>query len=131
VPICLGHISFEELEEIVNAFDNKSFYIASSDFIHFGPVYGYEPVNGVKEGLEWVKKADNELIDLICKLKAEEFYNSVFENNYTVCGFVPIALLLLIMKKIGAKKGNLISYKTSYDVHPNSSFVSYAGIVFE
>ena len=133
VPICLSNPDFDELEKIAEqlVFDD-CFYIASSDFIHFGPMYGYTPVGGSLEGqLRWVKKMDKEIVDIVCRLEAEKFYNSVVDNNYTLCGFVPITLLILIMKKLGAKKGNLVSYKTSYDVHPDSSFVSYAGIVFE
>jgi AmmeMemoRadiSam system protein B len=129
VPIAFQHVDYDLLEKFAEKiFDKESFYIASSDFTHFGPAYGYEPVS--ENVVDWVKKTDEKLIKLICKLKAEDFYNTIIENNYTVCGYIPITLLMIIMKKIGAK-GKLISYKTSYDVFPNSSFVGYAGIVFE
>ena len=129
VPIAFQHIEYDLLKQFADKIiDKNSFYIASSDFTHFGPNYGYEPVS--EHAVDWVKKTDEKLIELICKLKAEEFYNTVIENNYTVCGYIPITLLMIIMKKIGAK-GNLINYKTSYDVFPNNSFVGYAGIVFE
>jgi hypothetical protein len=135
VPICLSDAGIEELNDIADAlaaFRSSSFYIASSDFIHFGTMYAYEPVSGsIEDQVEWVKKKDTGLIERICKLDAEGFYNEITENGYTVCGFVPITLLLLVMKKIGAKKGKLIKYMTSYDTQPNSSFVSYAGIVFD
>lgn len=133
VPICLAHLEFSELEKLAyDLLDENSFYIASSDFIHFGPMYGYAPVSsGIKTQLAWVKAVDKRLIDLICQLKAREFYEEIVKNGYTVCGFVPITLITLIMKRLGAKRGHLIDYKTSYDVHPNNSFVSYAGIVFE
>ena len=131
VPICLSHLNFEDIEELSNAFDSNSFYIASSDFIHFGPNYGFVPIEGtIKEQLDWVIKKDNEMIELICKLEAKKFYDYVFENGYTVCGFVPITLLMLVMKRLGAVKGELIKHTTSYDTHKDSSFVSYAGIVF-
>lgn len=135
VPVCLSQIDFEELDELAKrlaAFKKDSFYLASSDFIHFGPIYGYEPVRGTTDlQLNWVKKTDNELIEHVCRLDAEGFYNAVVGNGYTVCGFVPITLLMLVMKEIGAKGGKLIKYMTSYDTQPGSSFVSYAGIVFE
>jgi len=132
IPIVLSHLSFEEIEELSEKLvADDIFYIASSDFIHFGPNYGFMPVNGAnKENLEWVKKQDMKAIDLISRLKAKEFYKFVVENELTICGFIPITLVLLIMKKLGAKKGKLIKYATSYDVHPDSSFVTYAGIVF-
>ncbi|MEM7819728.1 MAG: AmmeMemoRadiSam system protein B [Candidatus Aenigmatarchaeota archaeon] len=132
VPICLQHIDIDEIEKIAeNVSDSSSFYIASSDFTHFGYNYGYEPISGtIQNKLRWVKNTDMKMIDLICKLKAEEFYNEVIENGYTICGFVPITLIIFVMKNLGARKGLLIDYKTSYEVYPSSSFVSYAGIVF-
>jgi AmmeMemoRadiSam system protein B len=133
VPICLQHIDLNDIKEIAKRVtDSNSFYIASSDFMHFGPNYGYAPFSGkIQEQLKWVKERDNEMIELICKIKPEEFYESILGNGYTICGFVPITLLLFVMKNTGAKKGTLVAYKTSYDVYPNSSFVSYAGIVFD
>ena len=128
-PVCLKHLEFEEIEKLSEKFDESNFYIASSDFIHYGPNYGYEPVER-KKSLEWVKEKESELIELICDLNAKKFYDAVEKNNYTVCGYIPITLLLLVMKKLGAKKGIVIGRKTSYEVHKSDSFVSYAGIVF-
>jgi hypothetical protein len=130
-PLCLQSLQFDDLKEIAEKFDANNFYIASSDFTHYGPNYGYDPISGsIEKKLAWVRYTDKKLIDMICNLQAEKFYNAVVENDYTVCGFVPITLLLLVMKNIGAKKGVLVDYKTSYEVHPSDSFVSYAGIVF-
>ena len=133
VPLCLAHIGFSEIEKLAyNMLDENSFYIASSDFIHFGSNYGYVPVSGsMKVQLGWTKSVDKRLIELICELKARDFYTEIIENSYTVCGFIPITLMILIMKKLGAKRGHLIDYRTSYDVQPSDSFVSYAGIAFE
>ena len=135
VPICFSFVELKDLERLakyIASFSNDSFFIASSDFIHFGPMYGYVPAGGsVKAQLEWVKKHDMNMIEKICNLDAFGFYETVTENEYTVCGYVPITLLMLIMKNIGAAKGRLMKYMSSYDTQPNSSFVSYAGIVFE
>lgn len=135
VPLCLGHLTYIDIEKLADVFINNckdSFFIASSDFIHFGSMYGYIPVTGnIEQQLRWVKDKDIEMVNMICKLDAKKFYETVTENHYSVCGFIPITLLLLIIKKLGAKNGTLIKYKTSYAVQPSSSFVSYVGIVFE
>lgn len=132
IPLCLAHLSFEELEELSEKLlANDIFYIASSDFIHFGPNYGYMPVMGSgEENLAWARKQDMKAIDLICKLKAREFYEFVTSNELTICGFIPITLVILVMKKLRAREGKLIKYATSYEKHPDASFVTYAGIVF-
>jgi hypothetical protein len=131
VPLALGHEKFENLEKMADSFPEDVFYIASTDFIHYGPMYGYTPKKGsVQDQLKWAKKRNLELIDMICSLKAREFYDSVIKNNYTVCGFIPVTLMILTMKKLGAKGAKLIEYKTSYEVSRSSSFVCYAGLVF-
>lgn len=127
VPIVLKHVELKILEKIAQNIYKNAFFIASSDFIHYGPMYGYMPA-GI-DGLEWVKSVDKQLINLIINLDYKKFYATVLEHGYTVCGFVPITLLLIIMKKMRVS-AKLIDYTTSYDISPNTSFVTYAGIIF-
>jgi len=131
VPLCLSHLEFEEIEELAEILAKKDFfYIASSDFTHFGPNYGYMPFNFKPEkNVERVKKLDMKAIKLIEKLNAKKFYELVLKENLTICGYIPITLILLIAKKLGAKKGKLIAYSTSFEVSRDLSFVSYAGIL--
>ncbi len=125
-PICLKQIGFSEIEKLSEQIaDHNTTFIASSDFIHFGPNYGYTPVS--ENQISWVKEQDEKMIEKICRLDAHGFYKTA--QNYTVCGIVPITLLILVAKKLGATRGKLISYKTSYEVRKDDSFVSYAGIV--
>ncbi len=128
VPLVFKHVELKVLEKLAASFPSDAFYIASSDFIHYGPIYGYMPA-GIN-GLEWVKKTDKHLIKLIENLDYKTFYKTVVENGYTVCGFIPVTLLLILMKRFNAK-AKLIDYKTSYEVMPSDSFVSYVGMVFE
>lgn len=131
-PISLKHAGFDDIEKISRLFTSENFYIASSDFIHFGENYNYAPVHGnIEENLKWVEQTDKKLIELICNMDAEKFYETVISKDYSICGVYPITLLLLVMKRLGAKHGTLVKYKTSYEVNPSSSFVSYAGIIFE
>jgi AmmeMemoRadiSam system protein B len=132
LPVSLKDMDFDELDRLSKLFGPDNFYIASSDFIHFGPSYSYMPFEkSSEENVNWVRQQDSKLIELICRLDAEKFYETVVTKGYTVCGVIPITLLMLVMKRIGAAKGHLVKYKTSYEIHPDSSFVSYAGIVFE
>jgi len=133
IPICLSHLSLDKIEELSKQLVDKDiFYIASSDFTHFGPMYGYMPVDrGDEENLKYVESMDRRAIDLICKIRPEKFYEMVTKEGLTICGFVPITLMLFISRELGAKKGKLIKYSTSYETNPNPSFVSYAGILIE
>jgi len=119
----------EELAEILARRDR--FYIASSDFTHYGFAYNYVPEGSWDNPLEFVKELDGRIINLILELNPKKFYDSVLENGYTVCGHITITLLLLILKRLGAKKGKLISYDTSFSTSKDlSAIVGYASIVF-
>ena len=129
VPIVAGQMSFSQIEHLTSLLSDKnSFYVASSDFMHYGANYGYMPAGALN--FQWVRQKDKYLIDLICKMNARKFYDEVVKNNYTVCGFIPITIIMTILKKLYNAHGVLIDYKNSYDVYPSDSFVSYAGIIF-
>ncbi|MFH1420868.1 MAG: AmmeMemoRadiSam system protein B [Candidatus Aenigmatarchaeota archaeon] len=134
VPLVVGPNTFDELKQLAKQLmTSDHFYIASSDFIHFGPNYNYVPSEagpGQQDQLKWVKNIDRKLAELICNLKAKEFFEEIEKKEYTVCGYRAITLFMLLMEKLGAKQGQTIDYATSYDVYPNHSFVSYVGFVF-
>jgi len=124
-------ISFKDLKKIAEDVNKDTFYIASSDFIHFGPNYAYTPANGnIQEQVKWVKGIDSKLAKLVTQMRAEEFYNTVEQGQYTICGYKPITLVMLIANALGAKQGKIIEHKTSYEIMASDSFVDYMGIVF-
>ncbi len=131
-PIQLPHLSFDILEDLSEILARKDrFYIASSDFTHYGFAYNYVPENSWDNPLEFVKNLDMEIINTILELNPKKFYDLVLERGYTVCGHIPITLLLLILKRLGVKEGKLISYDTSFSASKDlSAIVGYASIVF-
>ena len=124
---------YDDLKKMAKEIAEKdTFYIASSDFIHFGPNYGYMPHesgSSNKERVEWVKETDTKLAKIITSFDAKKFYKTI-EGNYSVCGYKAITLVMLIAKALGVKQAKIIEHKTSYDVVPSESFVDYMGIVF-
>lgn len=130
VPIVVGRMDEDEINNLARVLTNKeSLYIASSDFIHYGPHYGYEPAGS--GNVEWVRNVDQKLIQAICNMDENSFFLDISKNHYTVCGFVPITLVVKILKNVYKNiKGILMDYKTSHEVQPSDSFVSYTGIVF-
>ena len=131
IPLCLAHLPFKKLKELSQILAKDDiFYIASSDFTHFGPNYGYMPFNFEPEkNVREVKKLDMEAIKFIERLDAKKFYNFVLDKKLTICGFIPITLILLIAKKLGANKAKLIDYSTSFEISRDINFVTYAGIL--
>ncbi|OYT42901.1 MAG: AmmeMemoRadiSam system protein B [Candidatus Aenigmarchaeota archaeon ex4484_56] len=130
-PVQLPRISYQEIIELSNILkNNDSFFIASSDLTHYGSQYNFVPPESIYDPNDYVKKLDREIIEIISRLDSKTFFEYIENNESTVCGYIPIALLIEITKKIGAKKIELISYDTSFSIsHDTSAIVGYAGIV--
>ncbi len=103
--------------------------IASTDFMHAGPSYGYPPPPGVKVN-EFIEKQDKLAIDEILKLSPKTLWEIVHKNNISVCGVGAVACLLYALRGI-ANTARLLKHASSYDVSPAPDAVGYAAIVFE
>lgn len=135
VPLSMAMQDFETAEEvgmiIGNVLKNSEkniVIIASSDFSHAGFNYQSMPPEGMRVD-EYAKKQDKLAIDKILELNPEGLINTVNENNITMCGYGPIASMLVASKILGANKSELLKYGTSYEVHPSSSCVGYGSFV--
>lgn len=102
--------------------------IASSDFTHYGPNYEYTPFKeNIKEN---VKKLDMGAIDKILAKDFNGLMEYVDENNATICGYLPIAVMIKALEK-RIKETKLLKYYLSSDIIPDKeNSVSYASIVF-
>jgi hypothetical protein len=139
VPISINPIYFdvktcreigEKIAEVVKRLRRKVLIVASSDFTHYGANYSYQPFEGTEENiLKKIKETDAEVIKLITNLKASEVIETCDEKRLTICGYGGIAAMLFAAKSLGAKKGELMDYSTSFDVSNDiDAVVGYAGI---
>jgi AmmeMemoRadiSam system protein B len=127
VPITVFPAKLEVLKEmgldiaraiIKQKTQNSVLLVASSDMSH------YEP-------FESAEKKDKMAIKAILELDEEKLLQSVKEFNITMCGYAPVIIMLSAIKALGAKKGELIDYRTSAQVNKDyGSVVGYAGIIF-
>ncbi len=116
-----------DIKETLVEQNKKAIFIVSSDFTHHGPQYHYQRFN--QDAAAKIYDLDAQMIELIKERNAAEFAEFVDKEMATVCGALPIQLLLMLLKPCEAK---LEQYYTSGDVlddYKNS--VSYAAIVFE
>jgi AmmeMemoRadiSam system protein B len=115
-----------DIKEVLMDTGKKAVFIVSSDFTHFGPNYHYIPfVDKVQEN---IYALDKKAIDFILKGNHKGFLRMVEEERMTVCGSLPIALLLHLIK---FTKADLEAYYTSGDLGNNyRNSVSYASILF-
>lgn len=93
--------------------------IASSDMTHY-------------ESRSTAEEKDSGAIDAILKLDEEALVKYIEEFDVSMCGYAPVAIMIVAAKSLGAKDAKLISYQTSGDASGDySSVVGYAGIVVE
>lgn len=96
---------------------DSTLIIASSDMTH------YEPLSVAKD-------KDQQAIKAILDLDADVLIDKVRDLNISMCGYMPVAVMLSAAKALGGKRGQLIKYETSADMTGDtSSVVGYAGIV--
>ena len=129
VPVMISNdIDYEKLgADIKKTIGNRKItVIASSDFTHYGINYGYMPfIDNVKENLH---DLDDGAISYIKAMKVHKFIEYVEEKKATICGKLPIAVL---MQSITAEKVKLLLYCTSGDITGDyGSAVGYASILF-
>jgi AmmeMemoRadiSam system protein B len=113
VPIVAGDCSVETIAQagaiLKSLVDDDTLVIASSDFTHYGPNYGYVPF---KENIpEQLKQLDMGTFEYIKALDYKGFLDYRGKTGTTICGFVPISVLLSMLDK--SVEARLIKYATS------------------
>lgn len=91
--------------------------IASSDMTH------YEPRDSAKA-------KDSIAIKAMLDLDEEALAGAVGKHGISMCGYVPVCVMIAAAKGLGAKGAKLIKYGTSGDASGDySSVVGYAGMI--
>ena len=104
--------------------------VGSTDLTHYGPNYGFLTKGVGPSAVEWVRKEnDKGFIDRALKMDGEGLLKHAGEND-SACSAGAAASAVATCKALGAEKGVLLDYYTSYDIMPDDSFVGYAGIVY-
>jgi AmmeMemoRadiSam system protein B/AmmeMemoRadiSam system protein A len=131
VPIVAGQCSYESVARaakvLADLIDADTLVVASSDFTHYGPQYRYTPfTENIPEN---VKKLDMGAFDFISKLDARGLLAYRDEKEATICGCVPIAVLLEMLGKDA--KAEMLHYAASGEITGDyTNSVSYTAIAF-
>jgi len=131
VPIVAGQCSLETIERLGAALkslaDSDTLVIASSDFVHYGPNYGYIPFD--KDVPEQLKKLDMGAYEHIARLDAKGFLEYTEKTGATICGRIPIAILLSMLDKTA--EAHMAQYATSGEMTGDfTNSVSYLAVAF-
>ena len=116
-----------DLKELLLDSGKRVTLIASGDFTHYGPNYHYIPFS--EHVPQKLHDLDMGAIRHIKELNAEGFFDYVQDSGATICGHLPITLLL---EMVGKATVQLLQYYTSADITGDwKNAVGYAALSFE
>ena len=105
--------------------------LGSTDLTHYGPNYGFVTKGVGPSALKWVREEnDRGFIHHALSMDAEGLIRHAAQYD-SACSAGAAVSALVTCHVLGAEKGTLIDYYTSYDIMPDESFVGYAGILYE
>jgi len=128
VPISLSRLDSDECAElgsaIVAAYEaevdagHKTLVLASSDLSHY-----LSPRE--------TEELDHLALERIIALDAPGLLEVIEENEITMCGVLPTAVMLHAAKTLGATRARLLKHCHSGDVSPMRKVVGYASVAVE
>lgn len=76
------------------------------------------------------RRIDSHALDRIVALDPEGLYRTVLGLKISMCGVIPVTILLYASKALGAKEARLVKYATSGEVSGDlDHVVGYAGVI--
>ena len=137
VPIAIppdedAYLTGKKIGEAVSAMGKKIVVVGTTDLTHYGDAYGFTPFGYGEKAKKQMEESDTRMIKLALTMKAESI-NAEAQKHHNACGSGALAATVAAAKAMGAEKGYLLQYTTSYDVMPEGVFamaVGYAGILF-
>jgi hypothetical protein len=120
----------DAIAEGARALGRRIVAVGSTDLTHYGPNYGLAPKGSGPEAVRWVKEVnDRKVIERMTALDARGVREEGL-RSYNACCMGAASAAVHLAGSLGATRGEVLDYYTSYDVSPNASFVGYAGVVF-
>jgi AmmeMemoRadiSam system protein B len=138
VPITLGIQDKEVAENLGRAIFEASrrlgrdvVVIASTDFTHYGPVYGYVPFRAHPDELPHrIREWDFRVIRHILDFDVEGMFSEIRKLNHTMCGPGGVGTAIVYSRLAGAVEAELLHYTTSFEVSRSTeAVVGYASII--
>ncbi|KUH34218.1 hypothetical protein APY94_02770 [Thermococcus celericrescens] len=138
VPIALGIQDEEVSEDLGKAVFEASrelgrdvVVVASTDFMHYGPMYGYVPFRARASELPHrIKEWDFRVIRRILDFDVKGMFRELRDMNHTMCGPGGVGTAMVYSRFAGALEAELLHYTTSFEVSRSTdAIVGYASIV--
>ena len=122
----IGRRAFEIAKEL----GLTACFVGSTDLTHYGPNYAFTPHGTGPNAVRWVKEEnDREMVDALLNADMQKVLSTALEKHNACCPGA-VSATIGAVRTMGARKGVLVQYTTSYDVQQDYSFVGYAGVVY-
>ena len=126
VPLIVGTLDLDRSRDVALACGavlasrrEEMLVVVSTDMSHY-------------ESDKATRQKDRYALDAIENLDEEALVRVVREHRITMCGFVPVYMLLVMKRLLGIRKATLVDYRTSADATGDlDRVVGYAGFIFE
>lgn len=106
-----------DIARAVRELDKEVVILASSDMNHY-------------ENQMISRKKDYQAIEAILDMDPDKLIERVDEQDISMCGYAPAAVMLTASRELGANRAQLVRYQTSGDVSGEfNAVVGYAGII--
>jgi AmmeMemoRadiSam system protein B len=137
VPIAIppdedAHFTGKKIGEVASGMGKKIVVVGTTDLTHYGDAYGFTPFGYGEKAKRQMEESDARIIKLALMMRSDEIRKEA-QTHHNACGSGALAATVAAAKAMGAEKGYLLQYTTSYDVMPEGEFemaVGYAGILF-
>ena len=104
--------------------------LGSTDLTHYGPNYGLTPRGTGRRALQWVRDENDARIIRAMEAMDPVAVVAAAAEGRCACSAGGAVAAMGFGAARSATTGVLLRYATSHDVHPDESFVGYAGLVF-
>ncbi len=123
-PLVISHFTYNNLLALGKSFARaiKSYgqpvlMVASTDMTHY-------------ESRQQAEKKDKLALDRVLALDAKGLFDTVLENNISMCGIMPSTIALVAALELGATNAEIIRYTDSGEASGDTNrVVGYAGVI--
>jgi MEMO1 family protein len=133
VPLLVGQMTDADYttaaEALLPWINGSTLLVASSDFTHFGPNYGYEPFKDKIE--DKLRELSDQAAATLKRCDYDGFADHLAKTQDTICGRGPILLLLRTLSMRGGAEGVCAACDTSgHQTGDWTNSVTYQSLVF-
>lgn len=116
--------------EVVEETGKNAVLIGSTDLTHYGPNFSFTPAGLGKAAYKWVREEnDKKIVDTMISMDSDKVLRLGNEDK-SACSAGAAAAAIEFARHYRVERGSLVAYSSSYELHPNDSFVGYAGIYY-